>query len=722
MAKVLIGNFRGPQGPQGPKGDTGSQGPKGPQGATGATGAKGATGQRGSRWTQGTAITGTSTTATVFSGTGITDALVNDNYLNTSTGNTYRCTVSGNASTAKWVYSGNIKGPKGDKGDTGATGPQGPKGDTGAIGPKGDKGATGATGPQGPTGPQGIQGKKGDTGPQGPKGDTGSQGPKGPQGATGATGAKGATGQRGSRWTQGTAITGTSTTATVFSGTGITDALVNDCYLNTSTYNIYMCTVSGNASTAKWVYVCNIKGLKGDKGATGATGPQGPTGPQGIQGKKGDTGAQGPKGDTGSQGPKGLQGATGPTGAKGATGQRGSRWNKGTAITGTSTTATVFSGSGITDALVNDCYLNTSTYNIYMCTVAGNASTAKWVYVCNIKGSTGAKGATGATGAQGPKGDTGSQGPKGATGPQGPKGATGAQGPKGANGTSAAWFTGTAVTGTSTSAVTVSVSGSKAGDMYLNTSTCNVYKAITENKWVYVCNIKGAKGSDATVTVDSALSSTSQNPVQNKVITSKILDMEQGIEDNTSSIASNASGITSLVNSYNAVSSGVSIINGRLEQYESTGAISKGLANNLVTTEKGYALDARQGQELDNKITAIINSLNKKLNRNYQNIVPVTRIVKEHYYGFNLPNVNMDGTMLYCRIVDSNHCQYAVMDSGDFFALPVFRDTSKYGWRILTDPDRLYVSIYYDDTNKRINVYSNYDNVEVGLWTLNWKF
>ena len=44
------------------------------------------------------------------------------------------------------------QGPKGDKGDTGATGPQGPKGDTGATGPQGPKGATGATGPQGPSG------------------------------------------------------------------------------------------------------------------------------------------------------------------------------------------------------------------------------------------------------------------------------------------------------------------------------------------------------------------------------------------------------------------------------------------------------------------------------------------------------------------------------------------------------------------------------------------
>lgn len=113
---------------KGQKGDTGSVGPTG---ATGPTGPTGHIGTRGSRWSTGTAITGTSTTATVFSGTGISDALVNDMYLNTSTGYTYRCTVAGAASVAKWVYAGSIKGSTGDKGDQGNTGPTGPTGPSG---------------------------------------------------------------------------------------------------------------------------------------------------------------------------------------------------------------------------------------------------------------------------------------------------------------------------------------------------------------------------------------------------------------------------------------------------------------------------------------------------------------------------------------------------------------------------------------------------------------
>ena len=86
------------------------------QGSTGATGAA------GGKWYSGTGITGTSTTATAFSSSGVSAAVVGDMYLNTSTYNTYRCTVAGAASAAKWAYVNNIKGAQGAKGDTGAAG------------------------------------------------------------------------------------------------------------------------------------------------------------------------------------------------------------------------------------------------------------------------------------------------------------------------------------------------------------------------------------------------------------------------------------------------------------------------------------------------------------------------------------------------------------------------------------------------------------------------
>lgn len=94
-------------------------------------------------------------------------------------------------------------------------------------------------------------------------------------------------------------------------------------------------------------------------------------------------------------GSKGSTGATGAKGTTGSTGTRGSMIYWGTAITGTNATATIFSSSGVSSALVNDLYLNTSTWNIYQCTTAGAASVAKWTYKGNIKGATGAKGAAG---------------------------------------------------------------------------------------------------------------------------------------------------------------------------------------------------------------------------------------------------------------------------------------------------------------------------------------
>lgn len=95
MARILIGNVKGP------KGDAGATGPQGPQGATGATGPKGEKGDTGATGPQGP------------------------------------------------------RGPQGEAGATGPQGPQGEKGDTGARGPQGIQGPQGAQGPQGPKGEPG---------------------------------------------------------------------------------------------------------------------------------------------------------------------------------------------------------------------------------------------------------------------------------------------------------------------------------------------------------------------------------------------------------------------------------------------------------------------------------------------------------------------------------------------------------------------------------------
>lgn len=145
MANVIdLGPVIGPQGPTGATGPQGPAGSSGPQGPKGDIGPQGAPGVRGSAMYQGSGVTGTNASGAVFSGSGVSAALINDFYLNPATGNLYKCTLGGAANIAKWAYTGCLRGPQGPKGETGATGPQGPKGATGPAG---------TTGPQGPAGP-----------------------------------------------------------------------------------------------------------------------------------------------------------------------------------------------------------------------------------------------------------------------------------------------------------------------------------------------------------------------------------------------------------------------------------------------------------------------------------------------------------------------------------------------------------------------------------------
>ena len=110
------------------------------------------------------------------------------------------------------------------------------------------------------------------------------------------------------------------------------------------------------------------------------------------------------------------------------------------------------------------------------------------------------------------------------------------------------WYIGTAMSGTSSAANTYSYSGCpdvKLDDIYLNTNNGNIYTCTTAGsgtnaKWTYRGNIKGAKGDTGatgakgddgeSAIVDSELSATSVNPVQNKVIT-EALDLKADSSD-----------------------------------------------------------------------------------------------------------------------------------------------------------------------------------------------
>lgn len=178
-------------------------------------------------------------------------------------------------------------------------------------------------------------------------------------------------------------------------------------------------------------------------------------------------------------------------GSKGSTGAAAT-WFSGGAVTGTSTTAKTFTVSG---SKAGDMYLNTGTSNVYKATAAN-----QWVYLCNIKGPQGTPGNNGTT----PTIKATAGGNIGAVGtPSVTANTSGTtttftfnnlKGQKGDTGATVTWHTGTAVTGTA-----ATVAGAKTGDMYLNTKTYNVYKSTGTNKWVGVCNIKGAKGDAANI-------------------------------------------------------------------------------------------------------------------------------------------------------------------------------------------------------------------------------
>ena len=250
-------------------------------------------------------------------------------------------------------------------------------------------------------------------------------------------GPKGDDGEPGSQWYFGTAITGTSTSGAVFSSSGIANARVNDKYINTSLYNVYTCTVAGNASVAQWAYFGNIKGEKGDDGTSvtikgtvdnpsslpqsgnevgdgyiiegdlyvwdgsqwnnvgkirGPQGEVGPTGPQGqaatIQIGTVQTGTAGSEAQVTNSGNQNAavfnfvipRGATGANGQDGQDGQDGAP--------GVAATIAVGSVSSGQTAQV---------------THSGNATAAVFDFVLP-KGDPGADGQDGAQGAQGPAG------------------------------------------------------------------------------------------------------------------------------------------------------------------------------------------------------------------------------------------------------------------------------------------------------------------------------
>ena len=144
MARLLIGNIKGPKGD---KGDTGATGPQGKQGAQGVQGAKGDVGLPAlvmKKSLVGEYPVGSTFTGNVSEWLNRTP-LANEYSTALSGGGKYsivwQCvSQSGSLFTGKTISRQSIIGAQGPKGATGAAGPTGPQGPEGLKGDKGDNG------------------------------------------------------------------------------------------------------------------------------------------------------------------------------------------------------------------------------------------------------------------------------------------------------------------------------------------------------------------------------------------------------------------------------------------------------------------------------------------------------------------------------------------------------------------------------------------------------
>ena len=163
--------------------------------------------------------------------------------------------------------------------------------------------------------------------------------------------------------------TGTAVTNASSSSAGFYD---NSLYLNTNTYELWKCI-----GTNSWQSLGILHGNPGTPGTNGRgissitkTGTVGLVDTYNINYTDGSTPTS----------------YTVTNGADGEDGENGNKWYRGTGISGKAVLPTVYSGSGVASANINDFFLNPSEGAIYYCVSGGTADVATWSYDFTMTG------------------------------------------------------------------------------------------------------------------------------------------------------------------------------------------------------------------------------------------------------------------------------------------------------------------------------------------------
>lgn len=207
----------------------------------------------GAKWHTGTGVTGEATEGTAFPDSGVERAAVGECYLNTLTGNVYKCVSGGDANAALWQYVLCLRGPEGEAGERGnvnvSFGTEDLRDGVSSL----ESGLMYFV-YEGAAKLMSVPMESLIGVPLAAK--------------TMALAPMAASSEAYTVWYDGDGITGTPEIGTAYPGSGVVSARAGDFYKNASG-RLYRCVQGGGPEAALWVYLMDLRGKTGDQGPTG---------------------------------------------------------------------------------------------------------------------------------------------------------------------------------------------------------------------------------------------------------------------------------------------------------------------------------------------------------------------------------------------------------------------------------------------------------------------